>query len=192
MALLADYDRIPESRLRKHLIEFLEAVVPVAEASGAVLAVHPDDPPYPLLGLPRVVSGHDHLQKLFDAVPSVANGLCFCTGSLGAGKTNDLPSMVDAFGERIHFLHLRNVAHEADGAFRESDHLDGHVPMEEVVSRLLRLMARRGLSLPMRPDHGFLHELEHGSKSYPGYSLIGRLKGLAELRGLEKGLLYAG
>ncbi|WP_238528084.1 mannonate dehydratase [Robiginitalea biformata] len=192
MALLADYDRIPESRLRKHLIEFLEAVVPVAEASGAVLAVHPDDPPYPLLGLPRVVSGHDHLQKLFDAVPSVANGLCFCTGSLGAGKTNDLPSMVDAFGERIHFLHLRNVAHEADGAFRESDHLDGHVPMEEVVSRLLRLMARRGLSLPMRPDHGFLHELEHGSKSYPGYSLTGRLKGLAELRGLEKGLLYAG
>ncbi|MBC2838563.1 mannonate dehydratase [Robiginitalea sp. SC105] len=190
MDLLGQYDHIPEDRLRQHLVDFLEAVVPVAKASGAVLAIHPDDPPYPLLGLPRVVSGRAHLKLLFDAVPDTANGLCFCTGSLGAGKTNDLPDMVREFGDRIHFLHLRNVAHEADGAFRESDHLSGHVPMEEVVAEVLRLMGRRDMSLPMRPDHGFLHELEFGSRSYPGYSLIGRLKGLAELRGLEQGLIY--
>ncbi len=190
LGLLAQYDRIPAARLREHLVHFLQEVVPVAREGGQVLAIHPDDPPYPLLGLPRVVSSHADLKALFEAVPESENGLCFCTGSLGAGPANDLPAILEAFGERVHFLHLRNVRHEAEGIFRESEHLDGQVPMEEVVSRILALMQERGLRLPMRPDHGFLFELEAGSRSYPGYSLIGRLKGLAELRGLEQGLLY--
>lgn len=190
LQLLEQYQGISEEVLREHLVDFLREVVPVAESCGSVLAVHPDDPPYPLLGLPRVVSGKVHLEKIFKAVPQKANGICFCSGSLGAGKSNDLPAMVREFGERIHFLHLRNVAHEADGAFRESDHLEGHVPMEKVVTEILGLMNRSGKSIPMRPDHGFLHEMESGLRSYPGYSLIGRLKGLAELRGLEQGLLF--
>lgn len=190
LGLLAQYDRIPAARLRQHLVFFLKQVVPVARECGLVLAIHPDDPPYPLLGLPRVVSTQADLQALFDAVPESENGLCYCTGSLGAGLDNDLPAILDAFGERVHFLHLRNVRHEAAGIFRESEHLDGQVPMEAVVSRILDLMKRRGQRLPMRPDHGFLFDLEAGTRSYPGYSLIGRLKGLAELRGLEQGLLY--
>ncbi len=190
LGLLAQYERIPADRLREHLIHFLKEVVPVAREGGQVLAIHPDDPPYPLLGLPRVVSSYPDLKALFEAVPEPENGLCYCTGSLGAGPANDLPAILDAFGDRVHFLHLRNVRHEAEGIFRESEHLDGQVPMEEVVSRILALMQRRNLRLPMRPDHGFLFELEGGSRSYPGYSLIGRLKGLAELRGLEQGLLY--
>ena len=190
LELLAQYDRIPPQKLRDHLIHFLSAVVPVAREGGQVMAVHPDDPPFPLLGLPRVVSSQEDLTAIFEAVPDVANGLCYCTGSLGAGIGNNLPEILDAFQDRIHFLHLRNVHHEASGIFRESEHLNGHVPMEEVVSRLLTLMQKRGQPIPMRPDHGFLMELEFDSKSYPGYSLIGRLKGLAELRGLETGLLF--
>ena len=190
LELLAQYDRIPAQKLRDHLIYFLSEVIPVAREGGQVMAVHPDDPPFPLLGLPRVVSSQEDLTAIFEAVPEVANGLCYCTGSLGAGIGNNLPEILDAFQARIHFLHLRNVYHEAPGIFRESEHLNGHVPMEEVVSRLLDLMQKRGQSIPMRPDHGFLMELEFHAKSYPGYSLIGRLKGLAELRGLETGLLY--
>ncbi|MFM1878883.1 MAG: hypothetical protein RLZZ241_1749 [Bacteroidota bacterium] len=190
LQLLAQYNRIPKATLRANLIHFLNAVVPVAREGGQVMAVHPDDPPFSLLGLPRVVSSQDDLAALFEAVPDLANGLCYCTGSLGAGIANNLPEILEAFKDRIHFLHLRNVKHEAAGIFRESEHLNGHVPMEEVVSRLLKVMKQRGQSIPMRPDHGFQMELEFQSKSYPGYSLIGRLKGLAELRGLEAGLLY--
>ena len=190
LGLLAQYDRIPAARLREHLVHFLRQVVPVARECGLVLAIHPDDPPYPLLGLPRVVSSYPDLKALFEAVPEAENGLCYCTGSLGAGPDNDLPAILEAFGDRVHFLHLRNVHHEAEGIFRESEHLDGHVPMEEVVNRVLEIMRNRGQRIPMRPDHGFLFEPEYGSRSYPGYSLIGRLKGLAELRGLEQGLLY--
>ena len=163
----------------------------MARECGLVLAIHPDDPPYPLLGLPRVVSSYPDLKALFEAVPEAENGLCYCTGSLGAGPDNDLPAILEAFGERVHFLHLRNVRHEAEGIFRESEHLDGQVPMEEVVDGVLKIMQHRGQRIPMRPDHGFLFDLEAGSRNYPGYSLIGRLKGLAELRGLEQGLLYS-
>ncbi len=190
LELLAHYKDITSETYRSHLIDFLAEVVPVAKEAGVVLAVHPDDPPFPLLGLPRVVSGYQDLQRIFEAVPDAANGLCLCTGSLGAGKGNVLPEILEAFGSRVHFLHLRNVVHEESGAFRESEHLGGWVPMERMVSGILELMEKRGVSLPMRPDHGFLFTLEKDGGAYPGYSLIGRLKGLAELRGLEHGLQY--
>ncbi len=189
LGLLGDYDRIPSERLRDNLISFLREVVPVAKEAGVSLAIHPDDPPYPLMGLPRVVSSANDLEAIFSAVGEKENGLCFCTGSLGAGKDNDLAAILEAYGERIHFLHLRNVLHEAEGNFRESSHLEGHVPMNEIVRRVLKLMKNRGISLPMRPDHGVLFDMEASSGAYPGYSLMGRMKGLAEIRGLEQGLL---
>lgn len=189
LELLEQYARIPKETLRAHLVAFLQEVVPVAREHGVVLAVHPDDPPYPLLGLPRVVSTQEDLDFLFSAVPDTANGLCYCTGALGAGPENDLLGILEAFGPRVHFLHLRNVLHERPGIFRESDHLYGHVPMASVLRSLHRIMAQRDIRLPMRPDHGFLHTSEVGSRHYPGYSLLGRLKGLAELRGMEAGLL---
>ena len=189
LELLREYDRIPSERLRANLICFLREVVPVAKEAGVTLAIHPDDPPYPLLGLPRVVSTADDLEAIFSAVGEKENGLCFCTGSLGAGKDNDLAAILEAYGERIHFLHLRNVLHEDGGNFRESSHLDGHVPMNDIVRKILDLMKSRGISLPMRPDHGVLFDMEARSGAYPGYSLMGRMKGLAEIKGLEQGLL---
>lgn len=189
LGLLQAYDGIPAHRLRENLITFLKAVIPAAAEAGVRLAIHPDDPPYPLMGLPRVVSTAADLAAIFQAVPAPENGLCFCTGSLGAGPENDLPGILQAFGDRVHFLHLRNVVHEKEGVFRESPHLDGHVPMGRIVRRILDLMQRRGMALPMRPDHGVLFDLEAASGAYPGYSLVGRMKGLAELRGLEQGLL---
>ena len=140
------------------------------------------------MGLPRVVSQTSDLQQIFDAVPSVANGLCFCTGSLGAHPDNDLIKIIKLFGERIHFLHLRNVKRENKDVFRESAHLDGDVQMKSVMIEILKLMEKRKVNLPMRPDHGFLFSLEGQKEQYPGYSLIGRMKGLAELRGLEMGI----
>jgi mannonate dehydratase len=189
LELLSEYDHISASRLREHLISFLKEVVPVAAEAGVVLAIHPDDPPYPLLGLPRVVSTAEDLEALFSAVPALENGLCFCTGALGAGPDNRLLEILDAFKGRIHFLHLRNILHEREGVFRESPHLEGHVPMESVVMAVLRQMQQLGKRLPMRPDHGVLYEMELASAAFPGYSFIGRLKGLAELRGLEQGLI---
>lgn len=189
LSLLQAYDGIPADGLRENLITFLKAVIPAAAEAGVRLAIHPDDPPYPLMGLPRVVSTAADLAAIFQAVPAPENGLCFCTGSLGAGPENDLPGILQAFGDRVHFLHLRNVVHEKEGVFRESPHLDGHVPMGRIVRRILELMQRRGMALPMRPDHGVLFDLEAASGAYPGYSLVGRMKGLAELRGLEQGLL---
>lgn len=189
LELLGQYAGIPKAVLQEHLVAFLREVVPVAAECGAVLAIHPDDPPYPLLGLPRVVSTQEDLELLFNAVPDAANGLCYCTGALGAGPDNDLLGILDACGNRVHFLHLRNVLHEAPGVFRESEHLSGHVPITDVVRKVHALMEARGLRIPMRPDHGFLHSCEAGSRHYPGYSLVGRLKGLAELRGLEQGLM---
>lgn len=190
LELLEHYKDIDSDTYRNHLVDFLAEVVPVAKEAGVALAVHPDDPPFPLLGLPRVVSGYEDLRRIFEAVPDPANGLCLCTGSLGAGKSNVLPEILEAFGSRVHFLHLRNVMHEDGGAFRESEHLGGWVPMERMVSGILDLIKSRGKSLPMRPDHGFLFTLEKDGGAYPGYSLVGRLKGLAELRGLEHGLQY--
>ena len=190
LALLDNYKDINDEKLREHLIYFLSEVAPVAEELGIKLAIHPDDPPFSVLGLPRVVCTQEDLKKIFDAVPVNANGLCYCTGSLGAEPSNNLTQVIDDHGKRIHFLHLRNVKREDDGIFRESEHLNGDNPMEAIMEKLIKLMNDRNISLPMRPDHGFLHSIEGDKEQYPGYSLIGRLKGLAELRGLQQGIAF--
>ncbi|MGJ5640642.1 mannonate dehydratase [Formosa sp. S-31] len=190
LTLLEKYKDINDEKLRTHLIEFLSEVAPVAQECGVNLAIHPDDPPFSVLGLPRVVCTEQDLKQIFDAVPIQANGLCYCTGSLGAHPDNNLLDIIDAFEDRIHFLHLRNVIRENENIFRESEHLYGSNPVEAIMEKLLLLMQKRDISLPMRPDHGFLHDMEAGIKQYAGYSLIGRLKGLAEMRGLELGLAY--
>lgn len=188
--LIQNYEGVSPDELRSNLKAFLEAVAPTAEAVGAVLAIHPDDPPFPVLGLPRIVCTYEDIKKIVEAVPLKANGLCYCTGSLGAQPSNDLVKILEDFGDRVHFLHLRNVKRENEGIFRESEHLNGDNPMEAIVEKIILLMQERGQSLPMRPDHGFLHDLEGDKEQYVGYSLIGRLKGLAELRGLELGLIH--
>ena len=190
LSLLDNYKDIDDNKLRENLIYFLSEVAPVAEELGLKLAIHPDDPPFSVMGLPRVVCTADDIKKITEAVPVNANGLCYCTGSLGADPKNDLVQIINDFGDRIHFLHLRNVIRTDENIFRESEHLNGDNPMEAVMEKLILLMNSRKVSLPMRPDHGFLHSLEEGKEQYPGYSLIGRMKGLAELRGLEIGLKY--
>ena len=190
LSLLDNYAAIDNKKLRENLIYFLSEVVPVAAACGSKLAVHPDDPPFSVLGLPRIVSTENDFREIFEAVPSSANGLCYCTGSLGANPSNNLEKIIDDFGDRIHFLHLRNVIRENENVFRESEHLNGEAKMEAIMEKLIVLMNERNVSLPMRPDHGFLHSIEEGIEQYPGYSLVGRLKGLAELRGLEAGIGY--
>lgn len=190
LELLQGFKDITADDLKSNLIEFLKQVVPVAEASGVQLAIHPDDPPFSVLGLPRVVSCENDLDQIFSAVPSFNNGLCYCTGSLGAVSENDLTAIIDRFGDRIHFLHLRNVQRDGDHIFRESSHLDGSNDINSIMEKLVLLMQKRKISIPMRPDHGFLHDRDRNITHYPGYSLLGRLKGLAELRGLEQGILF--
>lgn len=185
---LEKYRDIGPAQLKKHLFDFLREVAPVAEECGLSMAIHPDDPPYPVLGLPRVVSTEQDLADLLEAVPLSANGLCFCTGSLGARPDNDIPTMLRRFGERIHFLHLRNTRRDAAGNFHEAEHLDGDTDMAAVMIEIVRLMQRTGVALPMRPDHGHQMLDDLDKKTYPGYSAIGRLRGLAELRGLELGV----
>ncbi len=190
---LADYDDIDHAQLRKNLAWFLSEIIPVAEEAGVRMCIHPDDPPFSLYGLPRIVSTADDARFILNAVDSPSNGLTFCTGSYGTRADNDLVAMIEEFGGRIHFAHLRNVTREADGSFYEAEHLEGSTDMASVVLALMKEQSRRRSGgrrdwrIPMRPDHGHLLADDIGKKRInPGYSLIGRLKGLAELRGIMR------
>jgi len=182
------YDEIDHATLRENLKYFLQEVAPVAEEANIKLAIHPDDPPFDIFGLPRIVCNADDLNFILQAADNVSNGICFCTGSLGANAANNLPAMIKTVGKRLHFAHLRNTKRDAFGNFFEDNHLDGDTDMYAVMKEIVLLMNKTGVAIPVRPDHGHQMLDDLKKKTNPGYSAIGRLRGLAELRGLELGI----
>ena len=182
--VLQSYNGISHNDLRSNLKRFLEEVIPTASELGMVMCIHPDDPPFDILGLPRIMSSKDDISWLMKAVDEQANGLTLCTGSLGAGAQNNLPDIAKTFAHRTHFAHLRNVTKAPDKSFEESAHLAGDVNMVKIIETLLIAEKERGMSIPFRADHGHMLLSDTGQEFQPGYSLIGRLRGLAELRGI--------
>ncbi|MDT3400953.1 mannonate dehydratase [Mucilaginibacter terrae] len=191
---LQKYAQVNQEVLKANLAYFLQNIIPTAEEAGIKMCIHPDDPPFPVLGLPRVVSNEQDLTDVVNACPSSSNGITLCTGSLGANPANDIPRIIERLGENIHFLHLRNVRREADGSFYEDEHLAGTTNMYAVMKAVVEEQLKRenagraDAAIPMRPDHGHKILDDYNYNTYPGYSVIGRLKGLAELRGLEMGI----
>ncbi len=191
---LKKYENVNADTLKANLAYFLQAIIPDAEKLGVKMCIHPDDPPFPILGLPRVVSTEADLKFIVDAAPSPSNGLTYCTGSLGARADNDLPGIMNRLGQHVHFLHLRNVRREADGSFYEDNHLEGTTDMYAVMKAVILEQKKRvdagrdDIAIPMRPDHGHKILDDYNYNTYPGYSVTGRMKGLAELRGLELGI----
>ncbi|SKB25758.1 mannonate dehydratase [Maribacter arcticus] len=193
---LATVLKIDKEQLQANLSYFLNAIMPEAEKLGVRMAVHPDDPPFSVFGVPRIVSNYQEIKFLLECCPSPSNGLTFCSGSLGASANNDLVKIIEDFGDKIHFVHLRNVTLEEDGSFYEADHLHGSVPIEKVMKAIIKQQQKRYsngigvVSIPMRPDHGhvLLDDKKRQNEFYSGYSLIGRAMGLAQLTGLERGI----